>query len=466
MTLHVQPQQNPTSVRPNLTQTPRARKPSQSVAPAKWFLLEKQPAMPSPQASTPSISSSPSAQENLKECYEQAKRDLSRLYKQAKPQQQHTPAEQMLFEQSHRDVVEQLEVLYAQAMGQQALQPKQQLQERYAQTMATLRLFSRLVQQSPDAFAQLKQRFYQIYVQAQKQRPQVMKPHVKVPVPQFAPKVSTPPPSSTEKTPSPTPPVRPVTSIASSSLDESLCRSWTPGELQRLQHAQQTPPLTACLPQWVKPQEPVSPPQQSIRLQRQVPQSPRSIRPQGNGPQTSLRQTPQQDQPAVPAQQGIPSNGTPPSPAPTSPASVNHVQANDFRSAQRSSQRDRQQSWDPRASRREYLLRERTFLEREVQHVLGNADALNQRWQCWRVQKAQLEQDKGSVPVKEAFSFVVRRLVKIPLPSAARNISYRESRLNQEFTWLSQQAIAINARYAALLEEVKIIDTELDMLQF
>jgi hypothetical protein len=303
-------------------------------------------------------------------------------------------------------------------------------------------------------------------VQAQKQRPHVMKPHVKVPVPQLASQVSTPPPSGTEKTPSPTPPARPGTSISSSSLDESLCRSWTSGELQRLQHAQQTPPLTARLPQWVKPQGHVSPPPQSIRPQGQVPQSPRSIRPQGNVQQTSPRLTPQQGQPVVQAQQGISSQVTPPSPAPTYPATGNDTQTNHARSSQRSFQRDRQQSWDPRASRREYLLRERTFLEREVQRVLGNAEALNQRWQCWHVQKAQLEQDKRSVPVKEAFSFVVRRLVKIPLPSAARNISYRESRLTQECTWLSQQAIAINARYAALLEEIKVIDTELEMLQF
>lgn len=479
MVLHVQPQQNLTQVIPNLAQTPRARKPSQPVAPAKWFLLDKQPATPIQQVSTPPIPLPQSAQETLKECYEQARHDLSRLYKQAKPQQQHTPAEQMLFEQSHRDVVGQLEILYAQAIGQQALQPKQQLQDCYAQTMATLRLFSRLVQQSPDAFAQLKQRFYQIYVQAQKQRPQVMKPHVKVPVPQIASKVSTPPPSSTGKTPSPTPLVRPAMSVSSSSLDESICRPWKPEELQRLQQVHQVPSSVPQLPQWVKPQENVSQPSPSARPQGQVSQPPQLIRPQGivsqppqsirpqrSVPQAAPRFTPQQSHPAVQAQRGTQSNVTSPSPAPTYPTVVNTTQTTNAQSAQRSSQRDRQQSWDPRASRREYLLRERTYLEREVQRVLGNADALSQRWQFWHAQKAQLEQDKGSVPVKEAFSFVVRRLVKIPLPSAARNISYRESRLTQECTWLNQQAIAINARYAALLEEIKVIDTELEMLQF
>lgn len=421
-------------------------KPKQPSKPAKGFLMDvPHPQKTQQQMKAPSMVSQQPVQTTLKESYERVQQELYQVYKQAKWQVPKTAVDQMSFVQSYKDVLSLLEATYSRGTGQLLPQSEAGWQKCYTETIAMLETFYRKAQQSPEALAQVKRLFFLFYTQVRRNQPRLVAPHIPLgssPVPLQA---QTPPAINPKHLPIAAKPAQPTVAQPvqpivvdqaqaavqpkSALLDLANCRRWTPQELQRFQQGIQAPQAK---------------PPSSIAQPRVAP-SPVNSQPMPHIP------------PSQPHTQA--------SMLPASNAQVNDVWKDNFRSPQPQSQRDRQ-PWDPRVSRREFLLRERLVLERGLQRDLSNANAVNERWQLWHAHKAQLDRDKAFVPVKEMFSFVARRLVRIPLPSAARQISFREARLNQEATWLQQQAIAINTRYNALLQEIQVIDTELGMLHF
>ncbi len=427
-------------------------------------------------------------QVSLKESYERVQQELYQVYKREKSQVPRTPADQMVFVESYREIVEQLKTIYARGTGKQPPLADARWRKCFAEIMAMFQTFYGCAQQSPEALAQIKRLFMRFYTQARKQQLQAATPqespvpiqaHNPPPIdPQQIPEVAQPVQPAVAKPAQPTSqreaaspdlshyqrptreeqqplpqaapacpssiapppaqpavvkPAQPAARSNAASPDLSNSRRWTPQEQQQLQQGKQAfpanPPMSIAHPR-------LSPPPVNSQP---MPQTPPPIAPSQNFPQMSV----------------VPASNPPATP----------VRRDDFRSAPPQYQRDRQ-SWDPRASRREYLLRERLLLERELQRNLGNANALNERWQLWGAHKTQLERDKAFVPVQEVFSYVARRLIRVPLPSAARQVSFREQRLHQEAIWLQQQAIAINTRHNTLLQEIQLMNTELEMLNF
>lgn len=424
-------------------------KPVQPKKPARSFLPNARSAKAS-HAQTPPTPAKLSPQFRLKQRYALAKSELQHVYLLGQPHRSHTLAEQALFVQSYRSVLDLLNVFYAQAAGQVPRETEQQLQQQYAQAMELLKLFYEQAQQPPDAWKQGQRLFFDLYVRAQEpqelQKPQLQQAHA--PVPAVTPSV----PSNVPQTPAMTPPrvpspARPLTTPAPatpvSSPDQAACRPWSPEELRKVQQAMAHASV---------------PPQAGLPSPAQISQ----VVP-------SVAQPSQQPPMIVPANAQVfsgggstPQNAALGKPLPAQPAQAHVRQTEDSRSQQRY-QRDRH-PWNPNLSRRDYLIHERAQLEREVERVLGHTDALNHQWQFLEERKAHLTRDKALVPAKETLSFVVRRLIKIPLPSAARQVSYQQARLQQEEVWLHKQILTVNARYETLLREITIIDTELAIL--
>jgi hypothetical protein len=401
-------------------------KPQQPIKSVKGFIRDIQSPANAPQAKIPQTSSQPSIQDSLKQSYEQAKQELARIYKQEKRNVPRTPADQMVFVQSYKNAVELLETIYAQATGQQPIQSESALQGSYAQAIASLRTFYGQALQPAEALEQIKRLFYQVYIPVRKELPQSKGSQAPLIPAQDASQAKIPPPIALKPAPV-AQPVPPAAWPAPASLDQTICRPWTLEEHARLQQAKHQ--------------------QQSTQPRVSTPPAPPS----------SVPQTPP---PIMSAQKRSPADTTS---APS--ASSQQVRIEDFRSQNARAQRDRP-AWDPRFSRREYLLRERMHLEREIQRNLGKAEALNQQWQLWHERKARLDQNQVLVPVKEVASALVRRLIHIKIPSATQQASYRKNRLEQELAWLQRQAILINTHHEVLLQEAQIIDWELEMLAF
>ena len=206
MTSPAQPQH-----RPALTFEERMRpivKPHPPIKPARGFFRDIRPTKAKPQAPT-EVSSAPEAkvqaevpptpetrtvQVSPKESYERVQQELYQVYKQEKRQVPRTPADQMVFVQSYREVVEQLKAIYAQGTGEQPPHSEARWQKCYADTMAMVQTFYGSVQQSSEALAQIKQLFYQFYTQARKKQPQSATPQEAQVSPPAPVQVQNPPP--------------------------------------------------------------------------------------------------------------------------------------------------------------------------------------------------------------------------------------------------------------------------------